>query len=260
MFAQVLVTEFLKLRRSKVPWGTLAALMAGVLGLGLLTWIVKEPTRAAELGLLGAKADVSGLAATWPSFAGFLTQIVGTAGLLILAFIVAYVFGREYEQQTAKNLFALPVGRHWFAVAKLIVAALWWFAAVIAMLAWAVAVGVALGLPGLSASLIIGMFTDTLLAAGIAYLLVPPVAWVTVWSRGSMAPIAFAIAMLLTGNLIGTTGWAVWYPWSIVPILVGSVGGKVETLPVGSYVVVALTFAVGLAGTIVQQQRQDLAQ
>ncbi len=50
------------------------------------------------------------------------------------------------------------------------------------------------------------------------------IAWVTVAARGYMAPIAFAIAMLALGNLFGKTGWAEWFPWSIVPLMIGMVG------------------------------------
>ena len=260
MFSQVLYTEFLKLHRGKVHWFTLGALMVGVLGLALLVWIVMEPDRAAQLGLLGAKADLSGLEASWESYAGFLMQIVGTGGMLLLAFIVAFVFGREYDDGTAKNMLALPVGRQWFVVAKLVVTAVWWFAIVLGMLVWAVGVGLALRIPEFSVEIVRAMFVNTLTAAAISYLLVPMVAWMTVWGRGNMAPIGFAIGMLLMGNLIGSTGWAEWFPWSIVPLLVGSVGAPVAELPLGSYVVVAVTFATGVAGTIVHQRWADLAQ
>lgn len=260
MFSQVLYTEFLKLHRGKVHWFTLGGLMAGVLGLALLIWIVMEPDRAAQLGLLGAKADLSGLEASWESYAGFLVQIVGTGGMLLLAFIVAYVFGREYDDGTAKNMLALPVRRDWFVIAKLVVSAVWWFAIVLGMLVWAVVVGLTLGVPGFSAEIVGEMFANTLLAAAISYLLVPVVAWVTVWGRGNMAPIGFAIGMLLLGNLIGSTGWAEWFPWSIVPLLVGSVGAPVAALPVGSYVVVAITFAAGVAATIAHLRMADCAQ
>lgn len=256
----VLATEFLKLRRARVPGVTLAVLLVAVLGLALLIWIVKEPGRAAELGLLGAKADFSGLEASWTSYAGFLIQVVGTGGMLLLAFVVAYVFGREYEEATAKNMLALPVSRHWFVVAKLTVVAVWWFAIVIAMLAWAMMVGLALDLPGFSATLAGEMVANTLLAAGISYLLAPVVAFVTVWGRGSMAPLGFALGALLAGNLIGSTGWAPWFPWSIVPLLIGAVGPAASELPVGSYVIVALTFVAGVAATVAMLRRSDLAQ
>lgn len=260
MFGTVLSTELLKLHRAKVPWFTLAALMVGPLGLALFMWIAMDPGRAAQLGLLGTKADILGIEATWSSYSLFIVQIVGTGGMLLLAFIVAYVIGREYDDATAKNMLALPVGRHWFAVAKLVVSAVWWFAIVAVMLAEAVAIGFALGLPGFSAGLLFEMAGNVFLAAGISYLLVPMVAWITVWGRGNMAPIGFALGMLLLGNVFGNTGWAVWFPWSIVPLLVGSVGAPVESLPVGSYVVVALTFIVGIVGTLVQLRFADNAQ
>ena len=259
MFGAVLATEFLKLRRSKVTWGTLAGLSLAPLGLALFMWIVREPGRAAQLGLLGTKANLSGLEATWPSYASYLTLLVGVGGMLLLSFIVAYVFGREYTEGTAKNLLALPAGRHWFVVAKLIVAAVWWALLAVAVVVEALLVGLALGLPGFSAALVMGMLRNALLAAAISYLLVPPVAWITVAGRGYMPPLAFAITMLGLGNLFGHTGWSVWFPWSIVPSLVGMVGHP-ATLPVGSYVVLAVTFVAGVAATIAQMRYADNAQ
>src|SRR5512137_2892441 len=125
MLGQVIATEFLKLRRSKVTWFSLVAISLGPLGIALFMWIVREPGRAAQLGLLGAKANLAGLEATWPAFTTLITLVVGVGGTLLLAFIVTYVFGREYAEGTAKNLLALPVGRHWFVLAKLVVALVW---------------------------------------------------------------------------------------------------------------------------------------
>jgi ABC-type transport system involved in multi-copper enzyme maturation permease subunit len=215
-------------------------------------WIVREPGRAAQLGLLGTKADLSGLEATWPSYFSMLTLLVGIGGMLLLAFIVAYVFGREYAEGTAKNLLALPVGRQTFVVAKFVVTAAWWVALVAAVVIESLALGLALGLPDFSAGLAISAVRNALLAAGLAYLLAPIVAWITTVGRGYMAPIAFAVAMLALGNIMTKTGWAIWFPWSIVPLLIGVVGRPVQTLPPGSFIVLALTFTAGIAATIWQ--------
>ena len=259
-FARVLSTEFLKLRRSKVTWGSLAGLSMGPLAIALFMWIVREPGRAAQLGLLGTKADLSGITATWPSFLSMLTMIVGVGGLLLLAFIVAYVFGREYAEGTAKNMLALPIGREWFVVAKLVVAAVWWLVLVVAVLVEALVIGSALGLPGFSAGLVVSAVGNALLAAGIAYLLVPVVAWITILGRGYMPPLAFAIATLALGDVFTHTGWAPWFPYSIIPLLIGMVGKPVVALPVGSLVVLALTFVAGVAATVLQLRYADNAQ
>jgi ABC-2 type transport system permease protein len=251
VLAQVIFTEFVKLRRSKVTWFSLAAISMGPLALALFMWIVREPGRAAQLGLLGTKANLSGLTATWPAFFSMLTLIVGIGGTLLLSFIVAFVFGREYSEQTAKNMLALPVGRSAFVLAKFVVAAVWWVVLVGAVLAEALVIGTLLGLPGFSAGLVVAATLEALLAAGIAYLLVPVVAWITVLGRGYLPPLGFALAMLALGNVFSKTGWAPWFPWSIVPMLVGMVGSPAETLPGSSFVVLALTFVAGVAATVV---------
>ncbi len=260
MFAQVLATEFLKLRRSKVTWFSLIALSLGPLGIALFMWIVREPGRAAQLGLLGTKANLAGLEATWPSYSSMLTLVVGIGGMLMLAFIVAFVFGREYADGTAKNLLALPVGRVWFVLAKLVVAAVWWFVLVAAVLVEALAIGSVVGLPDLSAAVALGGAGDALLAAGVAYLLAPMVAWITTLGRGYLPPLGFALAMLALGNLFAKTGWALWFPWSIVPLSIGMVGKPVQTLPLGSFVVVALTFLAGIVATVLQMRYADNTQ
>jgi ABC-2 type transport system permease protein len=260
MFAQVLTTEFMKLRRCKVTWFTLAGISLGPLGIALFMWIVREPGRAAQLGLLGTKANLTGLEATWPAYASALTLIVGVGGMLLLSFIVAYVFGREYTEITAKNLLALPIARQSFVFAKLVVIAVWWAILTVAVVAEALVVALALGLPGFSPQLLLTALGHALLAAAISFLFVPVTAWITVWGRGYMAPLAFTIAMMGLGNLFGHTGWSVWFPWSIVPSLIGMVGSPVESLPAGSYVVLAVTFVAGIAATIAQLQYSDCSQ
>lgn len=253
-------TEFLKLRRSLVPPFTLLGLSLGPLGLALFMWIVREPGRAAQLGLLGTKAQLTGLEATWPAYASYLTLLVGVGGMILLSFVVAFVFGREYADGTAKNMLTLPEGRHLFVLAKLVVAFVWWAALAVAVVAEGFVVAFAIGLPGFSAGVAGHALANALLAATISFLLSPVVAWVTVWGRGYMAPLAFALGMLALGNLFGHTGWSVWFPWSIVPTLIGMVDKPLTGLPAGSYVVLALTFAAGIAGTIAQLRYADCAQ
>jgi len=93
---------------------------------------------------------------------------------------------------------------------------------------------------------------NALLAAGVSFLVVPVIAWITLVGKGYMAPIGFAIAMMALGNVASKTGWAPFFPWSVVPMLIGMVGAPVEALPAASYVLLAVTFAGGIAATVAQ--------
>jgi len=257
-FVGVLVTEALKLRRSKVTVLSLLAIALGPLGGGLFMWIVREPERARGMGLLGAKADILGLDASWAGYLSMLTQMIGIVGGLVLAVIAAYVFGREYAEGTAKNMLALPVPRPWFVFAKLAVSAAWWLVLVAAVLVEGVGVAVALRLPGFSPAVLADGVGAVALAAGVGFLLTPVVAWIATLGRGYLPPLGFAMLVLVLGNVFGATGWGRWFPWSIVPLYAGVAGPRVETLAPGSLVVVVLTCVVGVAATVGQITRGDL--
>jgi ABC-type transport system involved in multi-copper enzyme maturation permease subunit len=260
MLTQIIVTEFLKLRRSKVPALSWLAFSVLPLAGGLFVWIVKDPERADQLGLLGTKARFVGLAADWPSYFAMLNQEACVGGMVLLAIIAAYVFGREYADGTAKNMLALPVGRHWFAVAKFVVLFVWFGALTVSLFGEGLLVGTLLGLPSFSIPLAASWGGEILFSGLVGFLLVPVVAWIAALGRGYLPPIGFTIFMLVLGNVFGATGWGKWFPWSIVPMLAGMVGPRVEVLAPGSLVVVGLSFVAGAAATVLQLRYADNTQ
>ncbi len=260
MLGQVLAAEFLKLRRSRITWLSWLAFSVMPLAGALFVWIVKEPERAARLGLMGQKAQLTGVSADWPSYFTILDQAACAGGMVLLAIIAAWVFGREYADGTAKNMLTLPVGRHWFATAKLIVVLVWFGGLTVSLIVEGLVVGAALGLPGFSIPLALSSCGDVLLAGLVGYLLVPVVTWIATLGRGYLPPIGFTIFMLLMGNVIGATGWGKWFPWSIVPMLAGMSGPRIEVLTPVSMVVVGSTFVAGVAATIWQLRCADNTQ
>ena len=257
MLPTVIGTELLKLRRSKVTWLTwLAFSIAPMVG-GLFMWIIKEPDRARALGLLGAKAQFAARSADWPSFAAVLAQMTAVGGMALTAVITTYVFGREYADGTAKNMLALPVRRESFVIAKLLVIALWFAVLVAAIFIEGVAIGLALDLPGFSSGLLGRAARDVGLCAAMCCLLIPPVAWIATLGRGYLPPIGFAMITFVLGNVFAATGWGKWFPYSIVPLYTGIAGPRVSVLEPGSYVVVLLVFAAGVAATIWQLRSAD---
>ena len=224
----------------------------GPLGIALFMWIVREPGRAAQLGLLGTKANLVGPRGDVAGVPRRCSRsIVGIGGMLLLAFIVAYVFGREYDDATAKNMLALPVGaplvrdrearrrRGLVGRARRRV-----LAEAFVDRARAGPAGVLGGAGGERRR------ATRCSRPAISYLLVPVVAWITVWARGNMAPIGVrdrdaGARQPVRQDRLGR----------VVPVVDRAAadrhGGRPgQTLPAGSYVVVALTFVVGVAGTI----------
>ena len=124
-FLSALWAEALKARRSKVALLTAAGLSILPIVDGLFMVILKDPERARDMGLIGAKAQLTAGVADWPTF--FYVLVLGTAigGAILFAFITAWVFGREFSDHTAKELLALPTSRVVIVGAKFVLIAFW---------------------------------------------------------------------------------------------------------------------------------------
>jgi ABC-2 type transport system permease protein len=259
-FTKVLATEFAKLRRAKITWITFIAYAILPIVAGLFIYILKDPEGAKRLGLLGQKASLVVAAADWPGYLGFLCSMAGIGGMLLVSVIVAYLFGREYADNTAKNMLALPVPRAWFALAKLAVAAVWFAALMVWFCAEGIAIGTIMVLPGWSPEAAAGAARTIAVFGGLLLLLSTVTAWIAEASKGYLAPLGFTMATLVLGAVLSHTGWGYWFPWTAVPLMSGLAGPAVDRLPTGSYIVVAATCAAGLAATLIQLNRADNTQ
>ncbi len=162
-----LSNEWLKARRSRVPLVTFLVLAIGPLAGGLFIYIVADPQRAKDLGLLGQKAQVSGITADWPGLLMFATQMAAAGSLMLFAFILTWLFGREFVDGTAHYLMALPVSRNVIVTAKFILFAAWAALLGVWLTALTFGVGLLMRLPGWSASLAVDS------ASGIMRAIVP---------------------------------------------------------------------------------------
>ena len=95
-FRAALVTEFLKARRSRVPWGVAVGFSIAPLVMGLFMVILKDPERARALGLIGTKAQLTAGTADWPTYWSLLGQSLTVGGAILFAFLTAWTFGREF--------------------------------------------------------------------------------------------------------------------------------------------------------------------
>ena len=241
--------ETLKVRRSKVPLLAAIGFTLAPLVDGLFMFIMKDPERAREMGLLSVKAQMAMSTAEWNTFFSVLTQAIAIGGFIVFAIVTAWIFGREFSDHTAKDLMALPTSREKIVAAKLIVIAAW----VLAVCLWIFCIGLLIGylvdIPGWTSQLAWVSFREVLLTGGMTLLLMTPVAFIASMGRGYLPPLGFAVLTIFFSQIIAATGWGDWFPWSIPALFSGAAGPRAALLGPHSYVIVALASLVGLVST-----------
>jgi ABC-2 type transport system permease protein len=215
---------------------------------GFFLWMMMNPAVAESIGLIGQKAKFAfgGQLVNWATFLTFIVEMAGMGGLTLCSIIVTFVFGREYTEGTAKNMLGLPIPRASFVAAKIIVSAVWFTLLTLWIIAETYLVGSILRLPGLTAELFLKAAARILVLALMSLCCSTLAAWVAVQTRGYFAPLGFTIGTLVLAIMFASTGWGPWVPWSIIVIACGAAGPGSE-LGWGSYAVIGVTFAIGVA-------------
>lgn len=253
--------EFLKARRSRVPWGIAAGFSLGPAVGGFFMLILKDPGRARQLGLLGAKAQLAAGTADWPTFINVVSQFVVIGGGVLFAFLFAWLFGREWSDRTIRNLVASPTRRSSIVLAKLVVASVCSAAIVAWSLAVALAVGLAVdalvGLPGGSPGLVVNGLSGAAGAASLTIVLQTFTAFFAGAGRGYIPALAWAVVAVFLAQVFAALGWGAWFPWSVPALLSGAAGPDAEAVSAGGIAIVILTALVGLVATLAWWERAD---
>ncbi|MEV6236704.1 ABC transporter permease [Lentzea sp. NPDC051838] len=252
-----LMTEFLKARRSRVPWVTVLAFTVVSLVGGLFMFILQDQGRARSLGLIGTKAALVGGEADWPTYLSFLAQTTAVGGMIVFGLVEIWVFGREFSQRTAKDLLALPTSRVAIVTAKFAVVALWCLVLSVQLLVLGLVIGTALGLPGWSTGTVLTGLLQIGAVAVMTVLLTTPVAFAASAGRGYLPGVGVLIAAVFCAQIIAALGYGQYFPWS-VPALFSGLAGPGQPSPGAlGFALVALVGAAGAAGTALWWRSAD---
>jgi ABC-2 type transport system permease protein len=242
-------TETLKARRSKIPLLAFAGFTLAPLMDGLFMFIMKDPERAREMGLLSVKAQLAMSTAEWSTFFSVLTQAIAIGGAIVFSIVTAWIFGREFSDHTAKDLMALPTSREQIVLAKLMVISIWVFITSVWVYLAGLIIGNLVDIPGWTTALAQRSFADVLLTSAMTLLLMTPVAFIASMGRGYLPPLGWAVLTIFFSQIIAATGWGDWFPWSVPALYSGVVGPREEQLGFHSYVVLISTGLIGIALT-----------
>jgi len=236
--------EWLKIRKAAIFPISIAAmcLLPGVCGLFLA--ISLSPGSVG--GLLAQKAQAMG-APDWAGYFGMLNEMISVGGVVIFGFLTSWAFGREYSDQTAKDLLALPMPRSIIVVAKYLALAAWGLLLTLIAVVFAVAIGLIINPPGFSlASLGLGS-AAFVTSALLTLALITPVSFVASAGKGYLAPLGFIILTVLIGQIAEVLGVGGYFPWDL-PAIYSGVASDAITLA-GLVLFVALV-AAGVGATL----------
>lgn len=256
-FLSALWAETLKARRSKIPLLAFAGFTLAPLMDGLFMFIMKDPERAREMGLLSVKAQLAMTTAEWPTFFSVLAQAIAIGGAIVFSIVTAWIFGREFSDHTAKDLMALPTSREQIVTAKLIVISIWVFITTVWVYLAGLIIGNLVDIPGWTTTLARQSFADAITTAGMTLLLMTPVAFIASMGRGYLPPLGWAVLTIFFSQIIAATGWGDWFPWSVPALFSGVLGPRQEQLGLHSYLLVILAGSIGLVLTFYWWRNAD---
>jgi len=253
--------EFQKVRHSKTLWLTaLAFSLSTVIG-GLFMFILKNPERARQMGVIGAKAQKFGGAADWPSFFNLMFLLMSVGGLIIFGFIFVWIFGREFSDKTYYDMLSLPTSRVTIVIAKIIIAACWSMALILLIFVLMLGIGAILQLPGWSAAITMNGLA-LLLGTGLLTVLVCiPFALAASVARGYLPAVGCIFLVLILGQVISQLGYGQYFPWTIPMMYSGAIealtGKAVTSLGFISYFMAVLVGIISFAVTVAWWQYAD---
>ncbi|MEW6242500.1 MAG: ABC transporter permease [Chloroflexota bacterium] len=246
-FSSALWAETLKMRRSKVPLFTALGFSIMPLAGGLFMIILKDPEAAKAMGLISAKAQLMVGVADWPAYFNFMSQAVAAGGLILFSIVATWVFGREFSDHTAKELLALPTSREVIITAKFVVISLWSAAVTLLVFGLSLVVGYLVVMPGWSTELLASTFVGVMGCALLTLGLIPFVAFIASTGRGYMPPFGWTILTMVLAQFSVIMGWGDRFPWAIPGLFSGAAGPRAEVLGAHSYIILLVTFLLGLA-------------
>jgi ABC-2 type transport system permease protein len=217
----VLMVELLKVRRSRLlPVTVLAFLIAPGVG-ALFMFVLQDPDRARALGLLGEKAQLAGGPADWPAYLALLAQTVAVGGVIVFGIVHIWLFGREFADDTVKDLLALPVGRHRIVLAKLAVGALWCLSLGLQALAFGLVFGRILDLPGWTWSTLRAGAGTVLTSTALVIALAFTFALAASVLRGYLGAVGVLFATVFVAQVVAALGYGHVFPYAVPAVAAG---------------------------------------
>ncbi|WP_223068670.1 ABC transporter permease [Paenibacillus caui] len=240
----LLATELLKLKRAKM-------FLVSVVGAAAAPIMV-------FIGYLDMKSRMPDEPATFAkAFGETNLYVLLLIGSLLYGVITAYLFNREYAEDTLKNLLTIPVSRISLIVSKMVLLYLWIM--VLTMFAWGLILllGLIVGYEGLSADVLLESLTEFCIGGSLLFLLSTPTIFITLLFKNYVPTIIFSAVVVMGNVALANREYKALFPWSAVHVIAEHAFVP-EYPPFYSYIAIAATSIAGMVATIVYFTRVDI--
>jgi len=224
---------------------------------GIFMLIMQDPQAMAHANLLNTKMEMLNLTADWNALFMILTQGMGIGGIMIFGFTASWIFGREYSDNTVKDLLSLPISKIAILNAKYIVYLLWGVALALVNLVLGIFIGSLIQLQGFNIDNMLFYLRDYIITTILTLLLGTPIAFFSMLGKGYLAPLGFIALTLVFSQIIASIGIGHYFPWSIPALFSGAGGEYKERLNAMSYLVLFMVSVLGYCITILYWKYTD---
>ncbi|QKG85277.1 ABC transporter permease [Kroppenstedtia pulmonis] len=243
--ANLLYTELLKLRRSKMFLISIFGAAVAPIMVVVASYIhmkTKQPTLPILFDEL---------------FYNTSLYTVLAIGAPLYGVVTAYLFNREYVEDTLKNLLTIPVSRTAFIMSKLLLLFIWIM--ILTSVAWILTfiLGLIGQFEGLNALLIATSFRQFCTGGALLFILSTPIVLITLVAKNYVPPIIFTIVITLINVMTANSEHRGLFPWGAA----GDIAN--DTLlptypPEYSYISIAATSVIGFIATIIYFKKVDI--
>jgi ABC-2 type transport system permease protein len=254
---RALKAEIIKNRHSKILFISFTAFALVPVMSCVFMIVMQNPQALAKASLLNTKMEAMNVAAHWDALFMMLTQGLGIGGIMIFGFLASWIFGREYSENTVKDLLALPVSKTHMINAKYIVYYTWAFMLAISNALLGVAIGAAIGLPGFESGKFFMYMRDYGITAVLTVSLGTPIAFFSMWGKGYLAPLGAVALVLVFSQIIAALGYGQYFPWAVPALFSGVSGEYKNQLNPLSYLILFFVSILGYWATILYWKYTD---
>lgn len=203
----LLQCEFMKLKRSKMT--IISILGAMVNPFMILVEIFKERSNNPDV-----------VVTYYNIFSQSNMYMILIFGLIVYTVFGAYIFGREYTENTLKTILTIPISKSALLICKFLTLIIWCIS--LSLLSWlfCLIVGILANASELTLNIILISLFECSFGTFLLILMLSPIIFITIWTKGIVIPVITSAAIVMINAALTNETLGALFPWSAIYLLV----------------------------------------